>query len=76
VSMHLARTHGLRIEGMADLVGSSWQFADAVLGAGGGQSTLLSTIKIRQHGFGECIDTESMLLGYFRQLQRLRLLPS
>ncbi|MDP6375480.1 MAG: NAD-dependent epimerase/dehydratase family protein [Pseudomonadales bacterium] len=74
--MHLARTHGLRIEGMADLVGSSWQFADAVLGAGGGQSTLLSTIKIRQHGFGECIDTESMLLGYFRQLQRLRLLPS
>ncbi|MEZ5559853.1 MAG: SDR family oxidoreductase [Pseudomonadales bacterium] len=68
--------HGLRPTRTADLVGASWQFADAVFGFGGGApSTLLSTIKIRQHGFGRCVDTEDMFVRQLRSLQAQRILP-
>ena len=68
--------HGLRPLAMADLVGESWQFADAVFGYGGSaRSTLLSTIKIRQLGFHECIDTEQMFRNQLAALQDLKVLP-
>ena len=60
---------------MSDLIGASWQFADAVFGLHGGQDTLLSTVKIRQAGFADCIDTEVMLAGQLRRLQAIRVLP-
>ncbi|MYE12279.1 MAG: SDR family oxidoreductase [Gammaproteobacteria bacterium] len=72
----MTRKYGLAGYGMDALVGSSWQFADAVFGLHGGQHTLLSTVKIRQAGFGDCIDTEVMLDGQLRRLQDLRILPS
>jgi len=72
----MADRHRLVQPDMGTLVGSSWQFADAVLGAGGGQTTLLSTIKIRQFGFGDCVDTEDMLLGYLAELRSSRVLPA
>ena len=68
--------YGLSGCGMDGLIGSSWQFADAVFGLHGAQHTLLSTIKIRQAGFAECIDTEVMLTAQLRRLQALRILPS
>jgi nucleoside-diphosphate-sugar epimerase len=68
--------HGLKSMAMAELVGDSWQFADAVFGYGGGaRSTLLSTIKIRQLGFHECIDTEQMFRNQLAALQDLKVLP-
>jgi hypothetical protein len=60
---------------MDQLVGNSWQFADAAFGLRGGQNTLLSTIKARKHGFVECIDTEDMFRDQFAALQSARILP-
>ena len=71
----MTRKYGLAGYGMDALIGSSWQFADAVFGLHGGQHTLLSTVRIRQAGFGDCVDTEVMLAGQLRRLQDLRILP-
>ncbi len=70
-------TEKYRLSGrtMDELVGSSWQFADAVFGLRGSQHTLLSTVKVRQAGFGDCIDTEVMFQDQLRRLQAMRILP-
>ncbi len=68
--------HGLAPVSMETLIGSSWQFADAVLGYGGrGATTLVSTIRIRQLGFSACVDTEHMFRHQLRRLQAERVLP-
>ena len=67
--------YGLSGLTMDKLVGSSWQFADAVFGLRGSQHTLLSTVKVRQAGFSDCIDTEVMFRDQFRRLQAMRILP-
>ncbi len=36
---------------------------------------VVSTIKARQHGFSECIDTEDMLRKWFARYQDAALLP-
>ena len=36
---------------------------------------LLSTVKLRQAGFGECIDTEDMFREWFAIFRERRLLP-
>jgi hypothetical protein len=41
----------------------------------GARSQLMSTIKIRRAGFGECIDTIDSFTGWWRELQARRLLP-
>jgi nucleoside-diphosphate-sugar epimerase len=63
---------------LAAFVGSSWQYADVLFGARGARPlpALLSTVKLRQAGFGDCIDTEDMFREWFELLQRRRLLPS
>jgi nucleoside-diphosphate-sugar epimerase len=63
---------------LAGFVGSSWQYADILFGARGARPlpALLSTVKLRQAGFGDCIDTEDMFREWFEALQRARLLPS
>ncbi|MAT85136.1 MAG: hypothetical protein CMQ43_08320 [Gammaproteobacteria bacterium] len=75
----LVEEHGLRPNTMDGLIGSSWQFADAAFGFGArggpGAVTLLSTVRIRQLGFGECVDTEQMLVRQLRELQARRILP-
>lgn len=68
-------TNELQPLSMDRLVGSSWQFADAAFGVRGSQNTLLSTIKARQFGFSECVDTEVMFADQFRWLQGQRILP-
>jgi hypothetical protein len=63
---------------MAAFVGTSWQYADIVFGSLGiprPAPALLSTVKIRQAGFADCIDTEDMVREWFATFQRLRLLP-
>jgi len=71
----LVREHRLQPYSLAELVGSSWEFADAVFGTSGGATTLLSTIKIREHGFAACIDTGRMFARQFAAMQTARLLP-
>jgi nucleoside-diphosphate-sugar epimerase len=58
------------------LIGASWQFADAVLGYGGApRDTLVSTVKARQFGFVDCVDTEAMFARQLAALQAARILP-
>jgi hypothetical protein len=72
----VVRQHELQPLSMASLIGSSWQFADAVFGYGATSAvTLLSTIRIRQLGFSRCVDTERMLRSQLAALQAQRLLP-
>ncbi|MEZ5598958.1 MAG: NAD-dependent epimerase/dehydratase family protein [Pseudomonadales bacterium] len=67
--------HHLQPLSLQALVGSSWEFADAVLGTLGGATTLLSTIKLRQHGFADCIDTAEMFHKHFAAMRDARLIP-
>lgn len=71
----IVRQHGLVENTLAGLVGSSWQFADFAFSRTHSVASLLSTIKIRQAGFADCIDTETSLRWELEQLQRNRILP-
>ena len=54
----------------------SWQLVEYLLGYGQRPNTHhLSTIKIRQFGFHDCIDTEQMFRELIGELQELRILP-
>jgi nucleoside-diphosphate-sugar epimerase len=52
-----------------------WSFADFVLGHSQLASSHVSTIKIRQHGFHECIDTEIMFSELLAEAQKRKILP-
>lgn len=61
-----------------DFVGQSFIFTDLIFAYGMHQlspSMLVSTIKIRQAGFHECMDTEDMFRKWFKRFQDSRLLP-
>jgi nucleoside-diphosphate-sugar epimerase len=64
-------------EDLHAFVGESFWLADFAFnfGAKHPSATLVSTIKARQAGFHDCIDTEDMLRKWFRRFQELRLLP-
>ena len=49
-------------------------FGDFVFGQG--FDNVSSTIKIRQAGFQECLDSEAMFAGLFERLRKMRLLPT
>ena len=59
--------------------GESFHFVDAIMAYGATTLVttpmLVSTIKARQAGFHDCIDTQDMLRKWFRRYQSLRLLP-
>lgn len=70
--------HGLASPSLGAFAGLSFQFADSLLGYGDptrAQPGIVSTIKLRQAGFGETMDTEAMLRKWFRLFQEKRLLP-
>jgi nucleoside-diphosphate-sugar epimerase len=69
--------HGLRDTTLDGLVGSSWQFTDRAFahGVGNPPDSVLSGIKLRQHGFHGCIDTEDCVLYWLERMQRQKLLP-
>jgi nucleoside-diphosphate-sugar epimerase len=63
---------------LREYVGQSFIFTDLVFAHGADRlppAMLVSTIKARQHGFHDCIDTEDMFRKWFRRFQELRLLP-
>lgn len=70
--------HGLRPISLPAVLGESHHYADLLFSVGAGQapaSTLVSTIKIRQAGFGDCIDTEVMFDRWLRRLGNERIIP-
>lgn len=63
----LAEREALREPDLDRLIGLSWQYADALWANPRlpERPALVSTIKLRQAGFGDCIDTEQCLLELF-----------
>jgi nucleoside-diphosphate-sugar epimerase len=75
----LVKKYNLRAPAeVAALVGGSFEFTDSVFGYGSTKAPppmLVSTVKARQAGFTECIDTEDMFRKWISRWQELRLLP-
>ncbi len=74
----LTSQHGLKPYTIRELVGDSFYYADAMFNAYGNAApppAILSTIKLRQAGFTECVDTTAMLSRWFRKLAQLKILP-
>ncbi|RAI58328.1 SDR family oxidoreductase [Roseicella frigidaeris] len=76
VWQRIAVRHGLAPWTLEQLIGGSWQFADFAFARPGQTASILSTIAIRQAGFGDCIDSAVMLDEWLAELQRRRILPA
>jgi len=70
--------HGLRNVAMSELVGESHHYADFCF-AYGAKATpppaFVSTVKIKQAGFGQVYDTEETFRYWFRKLIERKILP-
>jgi nucleoside-diphosphate-sugar epimerase len=75
----IVRKYSLRTPAaLTEFLGESLGYADFVLGSGltdAPPPVLVSTIKLRQAGFHECIETEEMLRKWIARFQEARLLP-
>lgn len=75
----LVEKYDLRVpKTIVEFVGwNSLVYADGILGGTrrGTLPTLNSTVKARQAGFHDCMDTEDMFRKWFERMQRTRLLP-
>jgi nucleoside-diphosphate-sugar epimerase len=76
VWQRMVQRHQLQPCTLRELVGDSWQFADFAYSRDDQAASLVSTIRIRQAGFGDCIDSAEMLDWWLRELQRRRVLPA
>ncbi|MBD3649408.1 MAG: SDR family oxidoreductase, partial [Pseudomonadales bacterium] len=68
----LVHQHGLANHTIRALVGDSFIYADALFATGSTVApppALVSTVKLRQAGFADCIDTEDMLRSWLHRLQ-------
>ncbi|MFO1133947.1 MAG: NAD-dependent epimerase/dehydratase family protein [Rhodoblastus sp.] len=75
----IAKRNGLVEPDIEKLLGRSAEYADycmASLTDRPAPPALVSTIKIRQAGFGDCIDTEDMFRDLFAAMIDKRILPS
>jgi len=74
----IARRENLAIEDLERLLGLSWQYADATWASRRPLPVppLVSTVKLRQAGFADCIDTEDCIIEHLRAMQTLRYLPA
>ena len=77
VWQRIVAQHDLRPLTLQQMIGSSWQFTDRVLahGLANPADSVLSGIKLRQHGFAVCVDTEDALHHWLARMQAERLLP-
>lgn len=74
----IAERNGLVEPDLARLLGRSAEYADYCMASLTGRAAppaLVSTIKLRQAGFGDCIDTEDMFRDLFAQMAAKRILP-
>jgi nucleoside-diphosphate-sugar epimerase len=70
--------HDLQPYSIRELVGDSFYYADAMFNAYGSSvppPAILSTIKLRQAGFDQCIATTVMFERWFKKLSDLKVLP-
>lgn len=70
--------HGLRSPALASFLGSSPMLADFSMGAGPNglaRPALVSSVKLRQAGFHDTLDSETMFRKWFARYQQHRLLP-
>lgn len=75
--------HGLRPIGLMEILGLGHQYADDAFAytpdgsplESRSRPVLLSTVKLRQAGFGECVDTEQMFASWFAHFKAARILP-
>ncbi|HEX2886889.1 SDR family oxidoreductase [Vineibacter terrae] len=75
----VVQRHGLRSGTLKQFVGDSFFYADFSFAHGRElppPPALVSTVKIRQAGFADCLDTEDMFAAWFAALQRMKLLPA
>ncbi|HKA14045.1 MAG TPA: hypothetical protein VKH41_03435 [Myxococcota bacterium] len=74
----IAERESLRVAELDALIGLSWQYADILWAAPAPPPVpmLVSTIKARQLGFGDCIDSEECILEHLRAMRELRYLPA
>lgn len=75
----IAARHGLRQPSLAALLGQSHHYADFCFAHGARRPpppALVSTIKLRQAGFADCIDTEDMFRDLIAALRRKRFIPA
>jgi nucleoside-diphosphate-sugar epimerase len=69
---------GLEPNSMHQLLGESHHYADLMLGSAAREtppSILVSTVKLRQAGFNECVDSEVMLRTWLQRLAERKILP-
>lgn len=74
----LATRYGLRVASLGGLLGESHHYMDLLLSprvAARSLPMLLSTIKLRQAGFGACRDSLQSLLHWLGRMVELKLLP-
>ena len=73
----IVKKYDLKSHTLAQLVSSSWEFTDRALGFGTENlaDSVLSPIKLRQHGFANCYDTEDSLHDWLELMQKNRLIP-
>jgi nucleoside-diphosphate-sugar epimerase len=73
----ISEREGLRLDDMDALVGLSWQYSEATWASLHPLPVppLLSTIKLRQFGFSECIDSEESILQHLDEMRAQRYLP-
>ena len=73
----IAERESLRIADLDALIGLSWQYADILWAAPAPprMPMLVSTIKARQLGFADCIDSEECITQHLRAMRALRYLP-
>lgn len=74
----VVQKHGLRPIALAPFLGESHHYIDALTRPGvtePARPILVSTIKLRQAGFGACYDTEETLRHWVGEMARRRLIP-
>jgi nucleoside-diphosphate-sugar epimerase len=74
----IVKKHGLRPLSMTELVGESHHYSDMCFAYGATEPPLpafVSTVKIKQHGFGEAYDTEESFCHWLQVLIDRKVLP-
>jgi nucleoside-diphosphate-sugar epimerase len=74
---HLVNKYDLASFALSEIISSSWEFTDRAFahGAQHPANSVVSTIKLRKHGFTDCYDTEASLHDWLETMQKNRLLP-
>jgi nucleoside-diphosphate-sugar epimerase len=73
----IAQREGLRVADLEVLVGLSWQYADATWASRRPFPVppLVSTIKLRQFGFHDCIDSQQCIVEHLGIMREIGYLP-